>query len=223
MNAPLDADLVPIPESGKISRREALRLVAAAAATISVLNQQTFGADAAVVAKPYGTDPLVNKIYKPGDFWPLTLSDVQKRTVKALADLIIPADEKSPAASEVGVVEFLDEWISAPYEAQQADRKEVLEGLVWLERESQQRFSQAFTDLSEAQQGAIADDICFLARAKEEDKQAATFFAKFRNLVAGGFYTTRKGCQDIGYIGNVPLTKFDGPPKAVLVKLGVSS
>ena len=103
--------------------------------------------------------------------------------------------------------------------SQQADRKEALEGLVWLDRESRQRFSQAFADLSEAQQTAIAEDICFLGRAKEEHKQAAAFFAKFRNLVAGGFYTTRKGCQDIGYIGNFPLTKFDGPPKAVLEKL----
>jgi hypothetical protein len=219
MNAPLDQDLSMSPASGKISRREALRLVAAAAATISVLNQQTFGVDAAAAARPYGTNPLVNKIYKPGDFWPLTFSDVQKRTVKALADLIIPADVKSPAASEVGVVEFLDEWISAPYEGQQIDRKEVLEGLVWLDRESRQRFSQEFADLSEARQRAIADDIGWLARAKEEHKQAASFFAKFRNLAAGGFYTTHKGCQDIGYIGNVPLTKFDGPPKAVLEKL----
>jgi hypothetical protein len=118
-------------------------------------------------------------------------------------------------------VEFLDEWISAPYEAQQGDRKEMLEGLVWLDRESQQRFSQAFADLSQARQTAIADDICWLAKAKEGHKQAASFFAKFRNLAAGGFYTTPAGMKDIGYRGNAPLLKFEGPPADIRAKVGL--
>jgi len=32
----------------------------------------------------------------------------------------------------------------------------------------------------------------------------------------GGFYTTPAGMKDIQYLGNVPLTKFDGPPAEVL-------
>jgi hypothetical protein len=53
-------------------------------------------------------------------------------------------------------------------------------------------------------------------------KKAAQFFARFRDLVAGGFYTTPEGMKDIQYLGNVPLTKFDGPPPEVLAYLKLS-
>ena len=55
------------------------------------------------------------KVYAAGELWPLTLTKEQRATATALCDLIIPADDTSPAASSVGVVDFIDEWISAPY------------------------------------------------------------------------------------------------------------
>src|SRR5438445_8912820 len=89
----------------RLSRREAIRWVLAAGATVSLLNERTLGADgtASVAAKPYGTDPRLIKTYKPGELWPLTLNDSQHQTVSALCDLIVPADEKSRGASSVGV------------------------------------------------------------------------------------------------------------------------
>jgi hypothetical protein len=59
-------------------------------------------------------------------------------------------------------------------------------------------------------------------RAKRKFKTAARFFARFRNLTAGGFYTTPQGWKDIQYIGNVALTKFDGPPPEVLKYLNLT-
>jgi len=90
--------------------------------------------------KGYGTDPDLLKIYKPGDFWPLTFSAEQKKTAAALADTIIPKDALGPAASEVGVPAMIDEWISAPYPDQQAHRPIVLEGLGWIDGEAKKRF-----------------------------------------------------------------------------------
>ena len=69
---------------------------------------------------------------------------------------------------------------------------------------------------------AIADDICSPARARPEFATAAKFFSKFRDLTAGGFYTTPVGMKDIGYTGNVPLDKFDGPPLEALRKAGLA-
>jgi len=43
-----------------------------------------------------------------------------------------------------------------------------------------------------------------------------------RNLTASGFYTTPVGWKDIGYVGNMALNKFDGPPPEVLKYLGLS-
>ena len=171
----------------------------------------------------YGTDPDLLKVYKPGEVWPLTFTAGQRRTTKVLCDLIIPADAESPSASEVGVVDFLDEWISAPYEAQRNDRVTLLEGLAWLDHEAAARYKgKSFAALSRKQHTAICDDICFVPKAKEKFVVAAKFFARFRDLTAGGFYTTPQGREDVRYVGNVPLLRFDGPPPEVLKKVGLA-
>lgn len=209
-------------EDTRLPRRTVLRWFAAAAAAtqIPAFGGSGLGA-AAPAAKGYGTDPDLSKFYQPGDFWPLTLTKAQRETVTALADLILPADHLGPAASEVHVPEMIDEWVSAPYAAQQKDRDALLPGLEWLEDESRKRFSKAFPSLSEAEKRAIADDICWPADAKPEFKKAAAFFLKFRSLAASAYYGTEAGWKALGYIGNVPLARFDGPPPEVLEKLGV--
>ncbi len=209
----------------RMDRRAAIKWMLTAAASVTVLDRAAFGADSATAAKAaagYGTDPDLTKIYKPGDVWALTFTDAQRRTASALCDAIIPADSKSPAASAVGVVDFIDEWVSAPYPGHDKDRATVVEGLKWIDEESQKRFTADFADLIASQQRAICDDICFTPKAKPEFKKAAQFFAKFRDLTSGGFYTTPVGMKDIGYVGNVPLATFEGPPPEVLKKLGLA-
>jgi hypothetical protein len=139
-----------------------------------------------------------------------------------LSDLIIPADATSPSASAVGVIDFLDEWVSAPYEQQQQDCQTVLEGFKWLDLESTKRFTKPFASLDEAQRRAICDDICYVPRAQPQFMQAARFFARYRDLTAGGFYTTPHGRKDLQYVGNIPLPRFEGPPIEVLKKVGLA-
>jgi hypothetical protein len=208
----------------RISRREAIRWVAVASASAGFLGGKTWIASAAEPSgKPYGRDLDLTNVYSPGDLWPLTLDAAQKRTLATLCDLMIPADEKSPGASQVGVPDFVDEWISAPYSEQQAHRPIVLDGLRWLEDESQKRFQHGFSELSEAQRNQIADDICSKTKAKPEFQGAAASFALLRSLIMGGFYTTPQGMKDIGYIGNVPLQEFPEAPAAVREKLGLTA
>ena len=209
--------------SPRLPRRTVLKWFAALAAATQIpdLGGTVEAAAAAPAAKGYGMDPDLSKFSQPGDFWPLTLNPAQRETVTALADLILPADDLGPAASAVRVPDFIDEWISAPYPQQQKDREALLPGLPWLEEESQKRFSKKFSALSEQEKRAIADDICWPADAKPEFKKAAAFFQKFRSLAASAYYGTEAGWKAIGYIGNVPLAKFDGPPPEVLAKLGI--
>jgi hypothetical protein len=68
----------------------------------------------------------------------------------------------------------------------------------------------------------ICDDICFVPRAKPELLEAARFFARYRDLTTGGFYTSPQGRADLRYIGNTPLPRFDGPPLEVLKKVGLA-
>jgi hypothetical protein len=208
-----------------VDRRTVIKWMFTAAAALSVSDHTLFAADTDSVRTPggkgYGSDPDLLKNYVPGELWPLTLSGSQRAAATKLCDLIIPADATSPSASSVGVVDFIDEWISAPYPAHEKDRRLILEGLAWLDAESAKRFGRPFADLVLGQQTALCDDICYVPKARAELAKGAEFFRRFRDLTAGGYYTTPAGMKAIGYTGNVPLATFDGPPESLLQKLGL--
>ena len=193
----------------EFDRRTAIKWVLAASAALRLPSVAFDAAAAASPAKGYGKDPDLLKKYTAGDLWPLTLTKEQRVTATALCDLIIPEDEQSPAASKVGVVDFIDEWISAPYPEHAADRKTVLDGLSALESEAQRRFKTSFAKLSTTQMSTIAD-------VKDP------FFIRYRALTAGGFYTTQVGTRDLKFVGNVATATFEGPTPEVLRKLGLA-
>ena len=215
MNEPLDAN--------RLSRREVLRFFAGASAALAAGEGMLPGAEAAAVqAQGYGTDPDVLKLYERGDVWPLTCTETQRKAMTAFADLLLPADELGPAASALRVPDFIDEWISAPYPDQAAHRPVILEGLAWLDAESARRSKgKSFAEAGPERQRAILDDICDPAKAAPEHKPAAAFFRLFRDLAMGAYYCTSEGWKAIGYVGNVALPTFDGPPPEVLAKLRV--
>src|ERR1041385_8950554 len=219
-----------------LSRRDAVKAGIAAAATLPILDGKTEGRkDGTTVQQPAPKpkqapapaggprggpwDPdLIHP--RPGA-WPRLLSAREIATLTVLCDTIIPADAHSPAASTVGVPAYINEVVSAPYDPQQRDLVRVRGGLAWLNSESRNRFGKVFAALTEKERTAICDDICYLPRAKPEHQAAARFFDLVRDLSASGFYTTQAGMNDIKYIGNVALPKFDPPPKEVLEKLGL--
>src|SRR6185503_16323844 len=165
----------------RMDRREAIQWMVAATATVSALNYSSSGA--ATAPPGIGTDPNLLEPIVP---WPRTLTRDQLRTVTALCDVIIPEDGKSPSASAVGVPDFLDEWVSAPYPEQQSDRKQILEGLAWLNAQSRKRFKKEFAQLAGTEKEQICDDICNVSAARPEFRSTAQFFSKCRNLTAGG-------------------------------------
>ena len=207
--------------SPRLQRREVLKWFAAAAASAHLPDCGQEAQAAVPAVKGYGTDPVLANIYKPGDFWPLTFTPEQRLAVTALADVILPEDHLGPAASTLRVPDYIDEWISAPYPLQQKDRTALLPGLQWLEDESKKRFQGSFASLTGTQKHAICDDICGAGTVKPQFKKAAAFFSKFRSLAASAYYGTDAGWKAIGYVGNISLASFDGPPPEVLAKLGI--
>jgi len=207
-----------------LDRRTTLKWVFAAATTLPIgrLAWPAITTAGGTGGHPYGYDPSLLQTYRPGDLWPLTFTPTQRQLATVLSDLIIPADERSPSASAVGVVDFIDEWISAPYPLHRSDREQVLEGLAWLNAEAARRFSKSMLALSSEQLHSICDDICHLPKGRGDFLQAARFFARYRDLTAGGFYTTPVGRQDLRFVGNTPLASFDGPPIEVLKKVGLA-
>jgi len=137
-------------------------------------------------------------------------------TIVALSDLIIPKDDRSGSASDAGVPEFIDYIVSA-----QADRQVAMRGgLGWLDNECRERFDKAYLDCAEAQRRQVIDDIAWPRRAKPEFSHGVRFFTTMRDLVATGFFSSKIGVKDIGFMGNLA-TVWDGPPPEVLKKLGV--
>lgn len=154
--------------------------------------------------------------------WEKLLSAEELATTKALADLILPKDENSPAASEVGVPDFINEWISADYPEHHEDREIIRGGFGWLNTESFKRFGKRFEELSVEQQSQIADDICDSAKARPEFKVGAAFFKDFRQLCLGGYYTHSATWKSLGYIGNISVGgPYPGAPQEVIEKLGL--
>jgi len=223
-------------EPGAISRRGALKVIATGAALGAAAScapedgaQSADSAHEALsgfnplppsnpMAAGTPTDPDMLAPVVP---WDMVLTDEEMRQVAALADVIIPADDRSPAASTVGVPDYINEFVSAPAHKEQLTQ--LRGGLAWLNRTARERFGAAdFPALAAAQQHEICDEICFEPDTPDALKPRARFFDGFRDWVSTGFWTTEEGMRDLGYMGNVPLPSWDGPPTEVLEQLGLA-
>lgn len=165
----------------------------------------------------YGSDPDVMNPLVP---WSRTMTEPQLRLAASLSDMILPADDHSPAASTLGVHDFIDEWVSAPYPQQQSDRLLVLGGLEMLEQQSQSRFDSPFASASENQKSAILDDLAYPMAGTSVPTEQIEFFQRFRFLATAAFYSTDAGIADVGYIGNVPIAgDYPGPSDKAMAHL----
>lgn len=167
-------------------------------------------------AKGYGRDPDLTKPVVP---WPLTLSKAQRATVDLLGDLILPADERSPGAGTLGVGAFVDEWISAPYPIQQADRAQVLGGLIWLDAQSRVMHAAAFDAITPPQRAGLLDALTVAAPVAKMAAPVA-FMDTLRHLFVLGFYSLPEGKADMGFIGDQPTPgDYPGPTREALAHL----
>lgn len=207
-----------------MNRRHALKWLTGSAAG---------AATASVIAAPGATEPAppaypTRFTFHDPDFskpvtgpWERLMTKPELETTKALADIILPKDQHGPAASEIGVHDFINEWISAPYPDQREDCEVIRGGLAWINTESFRRFEKSFAELSHAQQIAIMDDIA-AEKPKPEHAIGAAFFQEFRRLCLGGYYTHSSTWQQLGYVGNVSVGgPYPGVPQEIIEKLGL--
>lgn len=137
-------------------------------------------------------------------------------TIRALADMIIPRDARSGSATESGAHEFIDYIVAVQRERQTPMRG----GLIWLDSECRRRFDKAFLECTDGERRQVVDDIAYPAKARPEMSHGVRFFTSLRDLVAAGFWSSRMGVEDLGYVGNRP-SVWEGPPREVLDKLGL--
>jgi hypothetical protein len=164
-------------------------------------------------APGYGRDP---DLANPKVPWPLTLDVAQRKTVDVLGDLILPQDAASPGAGALGVGAFIDEWISAPYPQQRADRAKVVGGLLWLDAQSRMLHGRAFVDLAAQQQATLLDALSVPVPVARMVAPVA-FMDTLRRLFVLGFYSLPEGKADMGYVGDQPTPgAYPGPTREAL-------
>jgi hypothetical protein len=143
------------------------------------------------------------------------------RTVRVLADDVIPKDARSGSATDAGVPEFMDFNLAAP-ETDEATRVAWRGGLRWLDTESRRRFHVAYATAKKAQRTAILDDIAYPDKVTPAMRPGNAFFMRFRDMCASGFFSSAIGHQDLKWMGNTFNPNWNGCPQAALDKLGVT-
>jgi hypothetical protein len=147
------------------------------------------------------------------------------QTVRTLADIVIPKDERSGSATDALVPEFMDFIMGDPL-AEPRDRERnqtrMRGGLMWLDRECARRFGgKTFLEAGEAERKAVLDDIAYPDKALPAMRHGVAFFNAFRDLTASGFWSSKIGVQDLKYMGNTFVAEWQGCPPEVLQKLGL--
>ena len=203
----------------KISRRDSLRYITLASIASGVLLKCTPEEEHAghTHEHPAGSSGLTelseeDKALLNQRFF----TDEERETLRQLANLIIPADDRSGNAEEAGTVGFIEFMMLDQPQWQTPMRG----GLRWLDNTSAQRFGSSFREATEAQQKELLDLIAFPDAAPPAYSQGVAFFNMARNFVATGFWTSEMGIADLQYMGN-KATVWNGPPQEWLDRLGV--
>lgn len=144
-------------------------------------------------------------------------TEEERETVRVLANIIIPEDDKSGNAEAAGVPKFIEFMMLDQPEHQTAMRG----GLKWINVQATKRYNKVFINCTEPEQLAIVDDIAYPDTAAPKFSQGVNFFNQFRDFVATGFFTSKIGIEDLQYMGNRP-SVWNGAPQEWLDKLGVS-
>ena len=173
-----------------MNRRDALRMLTAGA-VVPALTPELFA--------------FYRQAHPESSYTLRTLNPHQNDTVVAMIDQIIPATD-TPGAKAARVNEFIDviltEW------ANDEERRNFLDGLAAVDKQSNELFGKDFAAASSAQQLAllrVMDDAASLTRAEMKRKASNTpdeerdtqlrgdFFIVFKNITLHGYYTSEIG------------------------------
>jgi gluconate 2-dehydrogenase gamma chain len=199
-----------------LSRRDALKAFAAAPLA-GMLDWSAPSVDRAtrfierLQEDAAGAAPYTPKFFTPHEW----------RTVRVLADMIIPKDEKSGSATDARAPEFID-FMLMDKETSESSKVSMRGGLAWLDEEHRRRFGKDVFGSSDAQRRAVLDDIAYPKTAKPELAAGTAWFSRFRSNVGSAFFSSAMGWQDLKYIGNVFNPNWNGCPPEATRKLGVS-
>jgi hypothetical protein len=183
-----------------VDRRDALRRMATAGIATALVPPWVERLLALAVARADHRQHLgpVDQAIKPWS--PKVLTTHQNETVTAISELIIPATD-TPGATAAKVNEFIDAIID---DAHEAERREFLNGLDWLDARSQELFGGAFITCPPDQQTALLTIISSERNTALEDRAGVAFFQAIKAMTITGYYHSEIGMrEELGDDGNV--------------------
>jgi gluconate 2-dehydrogenase gamma chain len=167
----------------------------------------TFGAEAAQHAhNMVAEEKKAAGVYKPKLF-----TSSEYATLRRLAELIMPADEKSKSAVDAGAPEFIDLLASSNPELGAI----YTGGIAWLDRQMVERHGQPFVKATPEQQTAMLDLVAYRKNETPELGPGIVFFDWARKMVVDAYYTSPVGVRAIGYMGNRGMGTFQVPAAAI--------
>ena len=191
-----------MPVNKKVDRRTAIKGVAVGVGAVSGLPILNNLASAQGHQHQAAAPRVAETIAKAPPFF----NKQQYATITELASLIIPTDE-TPGAREAKVNEYIDLIVGeSPFEVQ----KIFLDGLAWLDKTSKERHKKNFVDLSNAQQVGLLTEISKIKIPAPHEATQAKFFKAIKDMTIDGFYTSKIGIEELGYVGNTVLDEFPG-------------
>ncbi len=203
-----------------MNRRESLKALGITSLSAAVLVEackDKTNSKEAVTTGPANPDRLPNEVERDNALEKEKFFTTEElTTITVLADIIIPKDEKSGSASDAGVPAFIEFIVKDMPDHQVPMRG----GLRWLDITCLKRYEKSFVDCSKQQQLQLIDEIAYPTLAKPDMQQGVTFFNRMRSLTASGFFSSKIGMEDIGYVGNRP-NKWEGVPEDDIKKYGL--
>jgi Gluconate 2-dehydrogenase subunit 3 len=181
-------------EDYNVSRREMLKLTAAAAISIPLV-----GIGGAAEA---ATDSAAAQ-------WkaPLFFTREEFAMVDEIGELIIPTDEHSPGARAAGCAAYIDARLAESWTEE--PKTEWRSGLKAIDAVSQEMHGKPFMQATPEQRVAVLTAIS--KNEKDPKKPEERFFREIKSRTVHAYYSSKIGIhQEMAYKGNVPIKEFVG-------------
>jgi gluconate 2-dehydrogenase gamma chain len=211
-NRELGVESSRLAVGGGVTRRDLLAAAASAAAITALPITPADAENAALYVEAARQGQAAGTAYRPKFFTP-----EEWRELRIMVDLIIPKDAKSGSATEAGVPEYMD-FFCTEYASGYGWTREALR---WFDGFAYNSFRKSFAKCTDAERRQLLDQVAWPAKAKPEVREGVAHFTRLRDFTASGFFSSKMGVADLGYIGNVAQPEWQGCPPAALKHLGV--
>jgi hypothetical protein len=183
-----------------LNRRDALKTIATGLG--AVVSVPLLRGEAEALQKSL---PKAAAVHKLRFFTP-----AQHKTVETIAELIIPADDRSPGAKAAKVNDFIDLFVS---ESSDEVKQVWRDGLTELDKMSVASAGKPFAQAAQDQQVALLTEISKNETAPMQGTPPLMdrFFREAKTRTVQGYYTSEIGIhKELQYKGNTFLAEFVG-------------